>query len=40
MKVGFHQDNISIWTMPAEIIDETDERYKGYQGIIFLRAKK
>jgi hypothetical protein len=40
IKLGFHQDNISIWSIPAEMIDETDERYKGYQGIIFLRAKK
>ena len=40
IKQGFNPDNIRINSIPAEVTDERAENYKGYKGIIFLKARK
>ncbi len=40
IKIGFRPNNILIRTIPAEIQREDEENYKGYQGMVFVKARK
>lgn len=40
VKIGFQPNRIFVKTIPAEIQYESSEKYKGYQGMIFVKARK
>jgi hypothetical protein len=40
IKSGFQPNNIWLDTIEAETQDNHDEHYKGYQGMIFIKARK
>jgi hypothetical protein len=37
---GFNTHNLLIQQIPAEITDIKDKNYKGYQGMLFVKAKR
>lgn len=39
-KLGFQKSDISVYSIPAEVVDEELKGYTGYKGIIFLKARK
>ncbi len=40
IKAGFRPNSMLIKTISAETLEHADDNYKGYQGMIFIKAKK
>ncbi|MEM8805154.1 MAG: guanitoxin biosynthesis pre-guanitoxin forming N-methyltransferase GntF [Cyanobacteria bacterium P01_G01_bin.38] len=39
-RLGFHPENICLESIPAEVTNERDEDYKGYKGMLFIKANR
>jgi NNMT/PNMT/TEMT family len=40
IKAGFRPNSMLVKTISAENLDHADDEYQGYQGMIFIKAKK